>query len=223
MLTLTLGNKAYSSWSLRAWLALRATGVPFAETVIPLDQPDSAARLRQASPSGLVPVLAEGPLVVWDSLAIAEYVAERHPAARLWPVEPHARAIARSLSAEMHAGFSALRRHMPMDLKRDWPGHGRVAAVQPDLARLTTLWRERLTAAPKAEGPFLFGAWSLADIAYAPVCTRLRTYGIDLEAPLAAYRDAVLSHPDMLAWQEAARAEPWDIQYSLVTPADAAW
>jgi len=234
-LKIFLGNKAYSSWSLRAWLMLRATGATFEERVIPLDQPDTGATLSQLAPSGLVPTLQDEDMVVWDSLAIGEYLAERFPNAGLWPSDQRPRAIARAIAAEMHAGFVALRSHMPMDLKHRWPGHGRALAVKKDITRITRIWRERLAVVPEGTDGFLFGPWSLADIMFAPVCTRFQTFGVDLDAFDAtsgvaasqgcctAYCRAVLSHPDMVAWSSAAAKEPWTIQHELIQPAQAAW
>lgn len=223
MIRITLGNKAYSSWSLRAWLMLKATGAPFEEIVIPLDRPETADTLKAASPSGLVPVLADGSLQIWESLAIGEYLAERFPAAGLWPADTGRRAIARALAAEMHAGFSALRRHMPMDLKQRRPGYGRAAGVRADVDRITAIWHDRLTAKSDRDGPFLFGRWCLADIMFAPVCTRFRTYAVDLAPACTDYCTAVLAHPDLLGWQKAAEAEPWEIAHDLLPPGQAAW
>jgi glutathione S-transferase len=211
-LTLVLGNKAYSSWSLRPWLALRKTGAPFREVVIPLNRPETKASIRAYSAAGKVPVLRDGALTVWDSLAICEYLAERFPAARLWPEAPVVRALARSVAAEMHAGFVDLRRSMPMDLKRVPALREPTPEAAVDIARITGLWRE-LRASHGAGGPFLFGGFSIADAMYAPVCTRLRAYGVALDAVSAAYVEAVYADPDMAAWVEAGRAEPWVIAY----------
>jgi Glutathione S-transferase len=213
-LTLVIGNKAFSSWSLRPWLALKHTGRPFAEIVIPLRQPDTAARIREHSPSGRVPCLRHGDRVIWDSLAICEYLAETFPEAKLWPDDAHARAVARSVSAEMHGGFMALRTHMSMDLKAMLPGAGRNAESEADIARVTTLWRDSREqfgkAAGQDEGPFLFGRFSIADAMYAPVVTRFITYGVELDATGRAYVDAVMNLPAMKDWVAAAKAEPWD-------------
>src|SRR5882724_7059435 len=140
--TIYIGNKNYSSWSLRPWLALRHTGAAFEEVMITLDQPDSAANLRRRSPSGRVPVLQHGALAIWESLAICEYLAEQFPAARLWPEEREARARARAVSNEMHGGFAALRDHLPMDINRRWPLGNRLAKAGPDVERVTAIWRE---------------------------------------------------------------------------------
>lgn len=213
-LTLVIGNKAFSSWSLRPWLALRHSGLPFEEIVIPLRQPDTAARIAEHSPSGRVPCLRHGARtgdrVVWDSLAICEYLAETFPEAALWPDDAHARAVARSVSAEMHGGFMALRTHMSMDLKAMRPGVGRNPESEADIARVTTLWR---TARERfgADGPFLFGRFSIADAMYAPVVTRFITYGVALDDIGRAYAEAIMALPAMKEWVAAAKAEPWDL------------
>lgn len=216
-LTLILGNKAYSSWSLRPWLVLKHTGRPFAEVVIPLRQPDTRTRILEHSPAGKLPVLKHGDLTVWDSLAIAEHLAETFPDAGLWPEDPAARAVARAVSAEMHSGFQALRSSMPMDLKRKAPGEGMTEATAADIARITTLWadcRDRFGAG----GPFLFGRFSIADAMFAPVVTRFDTYGVALDGAARAYADAVLALPAMREWTEAGRAEPWTIDFNAPKP-----
>lgn len=201
-----LGDKNLSSWSLRAWLALAHTGAPFEEVMIPLDRPDTAARIKAVSPSGRVPALADGDVLVWDSLAIGEYLAERFPAAKLWPDDPAARAAARAMCAEMHAGFAALRTNMPMDLRAASPGEGRAPGVAEDVARILELWR---TARARfgAGGPFLFGRFSLADCFFAPVVTRFRTYAVEVDEAGRAYLEAVEAWPAMRAWRAAAEAE----------------
>ncbi|MEM7445597.1 MAG: glutathione S-transferase family protein [Pseudomonadota bacterium] len=206
--TIILGNKAYSSWSLRGWLALRQTGVPFEEIVIPLDQPESRESILAYSPSGRVPCLLAPSGAIWDSLSIVEYLAESHPDAGLWPVDPWARAMARTAAAEMHAGFSDLRTEMWMDLKSQRPGEGRTPAVEADIARISQIWT-RCRGEFGQDGPFLFGAYSAADAMYAPVCARFKTYEVALDPVCAAYRDAVLEQRDMREWIEAALAEPW--------------
>ncbi len=206
-LTLVVASKNNSSWSLRPYLALAHTGQPFREVVIPLDHPDTARLISQHSPTGRVPVLRHGALVLWDSLAICEYLAELFPEARLWPESREARAVARAVTAEMHSGFAALRTHMFVDILGRRPGEGRGPGVAEDIARVTALWSE-CRARFGAGGPFLFGAFSIADAFYAPVVTRFVTYGVELDAGCAAYRDAVLALPAMKAWTEAARHEP---------------
>lgn len=207
-LTIVVGNKAYSSWSLRGWLMLEATGAPFEEIVIPLDRPETRAAILAQSPAGRVPVLKADGLTIWDSLAIGEYLAERFPDAGLWPSDVAARAVARSVSAEMHSGFEALRREMPMDVKQRRPGIGHTPDVLADIARITALWadcRDRFGAG----GRFLFGGFCIADAMYAPVATRLETYGVDLDPDSRAYVDAILGWPAMRRWTAAGRAEPW--------------
>jgi glutathione S-transferase len=219
-LTLVVGNKRYSSWSLRPWLAMRQAGIAFEEVVIPLYRAESKDALLARSPAGKVPVLEHGERVVWDSLAIMEYLAETFPAAGLWPEDPAARALARSIAAEMHAGFAALRRGMPMDLREHLPGRGRSDAVDADIERVTAIWRD-CRARFGGRGPFLFGAFSAADAMYAPVATRFRTYGVALDPICQAYADAVLALPAFLQWQAAAQQEPWVIT-SYANPAPAA-
>jgi glutathione S-transferase len=206
MLRLVIGNKNYSSWSLRPWLALRAAGIPFEEEVVLLDRPDTAERLARLSPSGRVPVLLDGDLVVWDSLAICEYAAERFPERRLWPADARVRAVARSACAEMHSGFQALRERLPVNIRASRPEVGLTPPVEADVARLVQLWtdcRERFGAG----GPFLFGPFSIADAFFAPVVTRFRTYGVPLDGEAARWAEAVLAVPAMQEWVAAARAE----------------
>lgn len=210
MTTLVLGNKNYSSWSLRPWLALRQAGIPFDEVVIPLYQPGSKAAILQHSRAGKVPVLEHGDRTVWDSLAIPEYAAETWPEAALWPEDREARALARCISAEMHAGFAALRKGMPMDLRAHPSSKRHSTEVSADIDRITAIWRgarEKFGGA----GPFLFGAFSIADAMFAPVTARFRTYAVELDPLCQAYADAVLALPAFLEWQAAAREEPWVI------------
>jgi glutathione S-transferase len=209
--TLVVGNRNYSSWSLRGFLAARAAGVPFDEVLVRLSVPGSKDELLKHSPAGKVPVLRHGEVRVWDSLAIIEYLAEiRHDAA-LWPTDAAARAHARSIAAEMHAGFQALRAHMPMNLRRSLPGKGRGRDVAEDIERVCAIWRHCRTHYG-ADGPFLFGRFSAADAMYTPVATRFRTYAVELEGVCQAYVDAVLARPDFLEWHEAALEEPWVIE-----------
>ncbi len=210
-LTIVVGNKAYSSWSLRGWLMLAATGAEFTEIVIPLDRPETAAAIRAHSPAGRVPVLKAGDLTVWDSLAIGEYLAERFPQAGLWPENPAARAVARSVSAEMHAGFEALRRDMPMDLKRDRPGHGHTPEALADVARIAAIWAE-CRARFGTGGPFLFGRFCIADAMFAPVATRLRTYAVPCDDVTEAYVQAIFDWPALGRWRDSGAAEPWVLE-----------
>ena len=204
-LTLVIGNKNYSSWSLRAWLALRHCAVPFNEDHIELDQIDSASRIRAYSPAGRVPVLVDKDLTIWDSLAICEYLAERFPDARLWPQEAAARAAARSVSAEMHAGFTALRNELPMNIRAS----RRVqtsAQADVDIARVVAIWSS-CRVQHGARGGWLFGEFSIADAMYAPVVLRLRTYGIDVPEPAAGYMTHVLADAGLREWIDAALLE----------------
>ncbi len=213
--TIILGNKAYSSWSLRGWLLVKRSGATFEEVVVPLDRPGFKTAILAHSPSGRVPALVAGELTVWDSLAIAEYLHERYPEAGLWPEDPAARAVARAVTAEMHAGFAALRERLPMDLKRAPLAPGELdtseGALGRDIARIQQIWTDCRNRAPRS-GRFLFGEFCAADAFYAPVATRLHGYGVALEGTAAAYRDALLAWPDLVAWTEAAQAEPWVIE-----------
>jgi glutathione S-transferase len=208
--TLVVGNKNYSSWSLRGWLAARAAGVPFDEVLVRLSEPGAKEALLKHSPAGKVPVLKHGERTIWDSLAIIEYLAEIRPDAGLWPADPGARAHARSIAAEMHAGFSALRAHMPMNLRKSLPGKGRGRDVAEDIERICAIWAD-CRAHYGGLGPFLFGRFSAADVMYTPVATRFRTYAVELDDICQHYVDAVLGRPDFLEWHEAALEEPWVI------------
>ncbi len=208
--TLVIANRNYSSWSLRAWLALDAVGEPFDEVLIPLGRPETAEEIRRYSPSGRVPALLERSLTVWDSLAICEYLAERHPEAGLWPADPHARAVARSVVAEMHSGFTALRSHMPMNLRASRPGAGRGPGVDEDVERITAIW-ERCRRDFGAGGDLLFGTFTLADAFYAPVVSRFRTYGVTPTGAAGAYMDALWALPSVQDWATRAHDEPWSI------------
>ena len=202
--TLVIGNKNYSSWSLRPWLAMKVAGIPFAEHRIPLYGPGSKDQILVYSPAGKVPCLADGDLRVWDSLSICEYLAEKHPG--LWPQDPAARALARSVSAEMHSGFANLRAKMSMNIRKRYPGLGRTPESLADVARIVSLWSDCRARYGKG-GPFLFGAFSIADAMYAPVVLRFRTYEVELPADCRAYSDAVLALPAMQDWIAAAMAE----------------
>jgi glutathione S-transferase len=212
MLTLVIGNKNYSSWSLRPWLALKMAGVAFEELRVPLYVAGSQDTIRQYSPTGKVPCLIDerpaGRLVVWDSLAICEYVNEQYAQGRLWPTEVVARARARACCAEMHAGFVALRQNLPMDIRSDHSAIGverqAKAEVAADIARIRVLWLEALQ---DSGGPFLFGSFSIADAFFAPVVTRFATYGVSLPTELAHYAQNVMQLAPMQDWVAAARVE----------------
>ena len=212
--TIVLGNKRYSSWSLRGWLLLQRTGATFDDIVIPLDLPQTKRDILSHSPAGKVPALKTGDTVIWDSLAIAEYLHERFPKAGIWPKDAGARALARSVSAEMHSGFPALREHMPMDVCAQDPARGQRALADPqvtaDIDRAIAIWKD-CREWYGSGGDFLFGDWSAADAMYAPVVTRFATYEIPLQGSPAAYRDAVMMAPAMAKWIAAARAETWVI------------
>lgn len=208
-LTLVIGNKNYSSWSLRAALVLAMTPAKAKEVLVPLDQPETRKQLLAHSPSGLVPVLLHGELLVWDSLAIAEYLHELFPEAGLWPAKREARAVARAVSAEMHSGFATLRREMSMDIRASKPKTPSVAC-QADIDRIAQIWTECRSGFGQA-GPFLFGRPSIADCVYAPVASRFRTYGVRLDATCQTYVEALFAWPPMQSWVEAAKSEPWEL------------
>ena len=203
---LIIGDKLYSSWSLRGALALELAGATYEETLIKLNQPDTRARLLEHSPTAKVPLLKCEHGIIADSLAIAEYLAERHPQANLWPTDVAARAQARSACAQMHSGFFALRGNMPFDLSRDEALESMPLDVQVDIDRIVALWSECRLASKEA-GPFLFGTPSLADAFFAPVAVRLRTYRVEVPADAAAYIETIYQWPAFQAWQKAGLAE----------------
>lgn len=204
--TLVIGNKNYSSWSLRPWLLMKHAGIPFAEVRVALYEGAYRDELRKYTPAGKVPVLLDGALAVWDSLAIAEYLAERHPDQKLWPADASMRAIARSISAEMHSGFGALRSSMSMNCRRTFPGHGRTPETAQDIERIQRMWSECRTRAGDS-GPFLFGSFTIADAMYAPVVLRFKTYAVELEPLAQRYADTMLALPALREWIAAATAE----------------
>jgi glutathione S-transferase len=204
-LTLYVGNKRYSSWSLRPYLALAHTGLACEAKVILLDRPTTKSEVLAVNPAGRLPVLYDGDVVIWDSIAICEYLNELAPQAKLWPADAARRARARSISAEMHAGFQALRSNMPMDLCADKSGQGHTPEALADARRVFEIWREALAA---SGGPFLFGTFTIADAMFAPVTTRFTTYGVELDAACRAYVDAVAALPAMVAWRRDAATEP---------------
>jgi glutathione S-transferase len=203
MYVLVMGSKNYSSWSVRAWLALKMAGVEFSEIVIQLDRPDTAELVRVHSPSGLVPLLKDGDLRVWDSLAIVEYVNEHHPQAGLWPVD----AASRSICAEMHSGFVALRRDCPMNLCRAPEAIPLTDEVKANIARIEQIW-EGCRAGKGTAEPFLFGRLSAADAFYAPVVSRFHVYKVPVSAVCRAYMEAVMALPEWNDLVAAARTEP---------------
>jgi len=223
MLQLHIGNKNYSSWSMRPWVLLRQAGIPFEEVMVRFDSFDAGSQFKRTladvSPTGKVPVLVDGDLAVWDTLAIAEYLAERHPERQLWPRDAKARAHARSVCAEMHAGFAALRSHCPMNIEAALPQVGAQvwrdqAAVREDVERLVAMWSGLLAA---HGGPLLFGEFCIADAYFAPVCMRLRTYALPVPEAITQYVERVCALPGVRAWIDGALAEqefvPFDEPY----------
>jgi glutathione S-transferase len=202
---LTISSKNYSSWSLRGWLLCRMAGLEFAEELLPSDDPSIRAELLLLSPSFLVPRLTHRGIKVWDTLAIAEFLHELYPEARLLPGDLAARTHCRSISGEMHSGFANLRSALPMNLKAHHPGFKIWAGAQADIDRIGEIWRDCLK---RYDGPYLFGEKpTLADAMYAPVCTRFRTYDVKLERLLADYCETIFALPDLAEWIEDAKAE----------------
>ena len=212
-LHLVIGNRNYSSWSLRPWMALTMAGIPFRETVIPLDTPDTAKLIAEHSGAGRVPVLHHGRQVVWESLAIMEYLAELFPEKHLWPKTVAARAVARSVANEMHAGFGALRSACPMNIRRAKKPVALNESVRRDIARIEAIWRECRARFGKG-GKFLFGKFSIADAMFTPVVSRFETFVVPVAEDTRGYMDAVLNTPAFMAWREAALNETW------IVPAD---
>lgn len=205
-LTLVIGNKAYSSWSLRPWLLMKQAGIEFTEKRISLYAGDAKQTILQHSEAGKVPVLKDGELTIWDSLAICEYLAEKFPGRHLWPADAAARAHARAISAEMHSGFTNVRSQMPMNVRREIPGRGKTPEVAAEVARIEAIWNG-CRARHGNDGPFLFGAFSIADAMYAPVASRFRTYGASLKGAAVRYVDTILALPAMREWIADAHAE----------------
>lgn len=205
---LVIGNKTYSSWSMRPWMAMKIAGVPFEDRVISLDDPIFKAELAKLTPAGKVPVLIDGDRHIWESLAIIEYVAEKFPGARVWPIDPAARAHARVISAEMHAGFAALRKHCAMNMARPQKKRELTPEVEADVVRIEEMWTDCRRRFGKS-GPFLFGAACAADAMYAPVVSRFNTYAIDVGDAARAYMNAVTGLPAWLEWEKAALQESW--------------
>jgi glutathione S-transferase len=209
-LHLIVGNKNYSSWSLRPWLAMTHAGIPFDETVIALDMPDTKAKIAQYSPAGKVPILHHGKVAIWETLAILEYVAEIFPEKKLWPAGKAARAMARAISNEMHAGFTALRSACPMNLHRPQKPVALSDAAKRDVARIEDIWKMARSTHGKS-GKFLFGRFSIADAMFAPVVTRFDTYAIPVSKESRTYMDAVLGLPAFQNWKAAGLKETWVI------------
>jgi glutathione S-transferase len=207
-LRLFLGNKNYSSWSMRPWIALKVAGIEFEEEVVPFDFENGNPEFRRFSPTMKVPVLQDDGLTVWDSLAILEYVADRFPEKALWPADQAGRARARSISAEMHAGFPALRAACPMNMRRAPETLPVSAEVKADVARVVTIWSECLD---RSGGPFLFGGFTIADAMYAPVVSRFETYGLSKDPAAARYIEAMTGLGAWKEWREAALQEPWTV------------
>lgn len=213
MIKLYIGNQNYSSWSMRPWVLLKQAGIDFEEVMVRFDSFDSESQfkttLSKLSPTGKVPLLVDGDLAVWDTLAIAEYVAEAFPDKQLWPADKAARARARSVCAEMHAGFTGLRGNCPMNIEAQLPDIGALIwrdkpAVRADVARISAMWEELLA---QYGGPMLFGPFSVADAYFAPVCARLKTYALPVSPVVGAYVDRVLALPGVQAWITGALAE----------------
>ena len=207
-LHLVIGNKNYSSWSMRPWIGLKAAGIPFDETVISLDAPDFKPRLAKLSGTGKVPVLIDGDVHVWESLAILEYLAEKFPQVGLWPADSATRAHARAISHEMHAGFLPLRRHLPMCLWRPVDKRPLTSDAATNVKRIDAIWSDCRTRFGEG-GPFLFGKFCAADAMYAPVVSRFHTYAVDVSAAARAYMEAIMALPAWQEWTAAALKEEW--------------
>ena len=210
MLHLVIGNKRYSSWSMRPWLVLKAFDIPFEETVVPLRQPETRAQILKFSLAGKVPVLIDGKTSVWESLAIIEYLAEQFPTHAIWPKDAGARAHGRAIASEMHAGFQPVRQTLPMNLGKRYAAPVLSDELKTNVDRIEESWRTA-RANFGTGGPFLFGAFSAADAMYAPVVTRFETYQIPVASDTALYMDAIIGHPAFRAWSEAAKLEVWTI------------
>jgi glutathione S-transferase len=208
-LKLYIGNKAYSSWSFRPWILMKELDIAFEEQVIPLYQPQTARELRKVTPSAKVPVLKDGDVTVWESVAIFEYLNERFPKHRIWPRKTVARAHARALCAEMHAGFTAMRSHLPTNFRREVAARDIPEEVAADVARIETAWAQARKLFGSRRKPFLYGRFSAADAMFAPVVNRLHIYDVPVKRATRDYMDVMLSLPSYQLWLEGAAAEPW--------------
>lgn len=211
-LTLVIGNKNYSSWSFRPWIAMKNAGLAFEEKIVPLYAPGSKEEILKASPAGKVPVLLDGDVAVWESLAILDYLADKFPAAKLWPADAGARAYARSIAAEMHAGFAPLRNHCPMNMRRPVKSRGVPDDVAQNVRRIDQIWSDSHARFGKG-GAFLFGAFGAADAMYAPVVSRFVTYDLPASAAARDYIAAVQALPAWKEWREAGVKETWTIPH----------
>jgi glutathione S-transferase len=216
-LHLIIGNKAYSSWSMRPWLAMTAQGLNFRQTVLPMFEPGTSETFRKYSGAGKVPILIHGGITVWESLAILEYLADAFYDKPFWPADPHARAVARAISSEMHAGFQPLRQALCMNLRKIFPAKAIAPDVQDNIDRIQAIWAE-CRAKFGSGGPFLFGAFSNADAMYTPVVTRFKTYSVPLDPVSRAYSDAILNHAAVKQWYADAAQEKWVIEKYEVQP-----
>ena len=205
-LQLIIGNKAYSSWSLRPWLLMRHAGIEFTEVRLPLYTTSWNETIGKYSPTGKVPVLVDGSVTVWESLAICEYLADKFPDRDLWPTASETRAVARAISAEMHSGFASLRTEMPMNMRRRIPGKIRTPAVTDEISRIVSIWNDVRSRFGDG-GPYLFGDFSIADAMYAPVVSRFATYAVELDGKAALYAETIVKLPALHAWYAEAQLE----------------
>jgi glutathione S-transferase len=215
---LAIGNKAYSSWSLRPWILMQTLGIPFEEDLIPLDTPEFRPRVNAYQAGSTVPILVDGDITVWESIAIMDYLNERFPEKQIWPKNLKARTFARVIANEMHAGFRGLRGACPMNIRKRYASMDRGELVAKDVARISSLWTKALTefGKPSGEGPFLFGAFTAADAMFAPVVTRFHTYSIAVDPLIRTYMDAVIATSAFQEWHKAAMAEPWIVAHDEV-------
>jgi glutathione S-transferase len=205
-LQLIIGNKAYSSWSLRPWLLMCQAGIEFTEVRLPLYTTSWQETIGNYSPTGKVPVLVDGPVTIWESLAICEFIADKFPDRNLWPTAPGARAVARAISAEMHSGFAGLRSEMPMNMRRRIPGKNLTSGVSDDIDRVRSIWNDARSRFG-TDGPFLFGKFSIADAMYAPIVSRFATYAVELDGTAARYAKTILRLPALHSWFAEAQLE----------------